>query len=205
MSHVRDPILQPVAIATLRPTQITVGMREVEEKRKSFRERKPKKLGEFVGHHMVPVVLGPKKRHYIIDHHHLTLALHKEGWRDVYVAVVSDLSALEPDEFWSVLEHRNLVYLFDARGRRRTIREIPKSVTGLRDDPFRSLAGALRRAGGFAKDVTPYSEFLWAEFMRRRIKRGAVERNFNRALKEAMRLAKSDEAGYLPGWCGPHA
>jgi hypothetical protein len=28
----------------------------------------------------------------------------------------------------------------------------------LQDDPFRSLAGELRRAGGFAKDTTPYSE-----------------------------------------------
>lgn len=31
MIVVRDPILNPVAIPTLRPTQITVGLREVEE------------------------------------------------------------------------------------------------------------------------------------------------------------------------------
>jgi len=42
-------------------------------------------------------VLGPKKRHYVIDHHHLSLALHKDGLRDVLVTVVLDLSALEPD------------------------------------------------------------------------------------------------------------
>ncbi len=71
------------------------------------------------------------------------------------------------------------------------------------DDPFRSLAGELRRAGGFAKDTTPFSEFLWADFLRRRIKRKAVERNFDDALERALALAKSDAAGYLPGWCGP--
>ena len=35
---VREPVLSTVAIADLRPTQITVGMREVEAKRKRWRE-----------------------------------------------------------------------------------------------------------------------------------------------------------------------
>src|SRR3974377_1798791 len=39
------------------------------------------------------------------------------------------------------------------------------------DDPFRSLAGELRRAGGFAKDTTPFSEFLWPDFLRRQMSR----------------------------------
>ena len=34
MLNVREPILHPVEIIALRPTQITVGMREVNEKRK---------------------------------------------------------------------------------------------------------------------------------------------------------------------------
>jgi hypothetical protein len=49
---------------------------------------------------------------------------------------------------------------FDDKGRRRHYKDIPKSVRDLVDDPFRSLAGELRRAGGFAKDTTPFSEFL---------------------------------------------
>ena len=60
MTYVREPVLQPVPIESLRPTQITVGMREVEEKRKRLRKEKPHKIGEFIGHHMIPVVLGPK-------------------------------------------------------------------------------------------------------------------------------------------------
>ena len=71
------------------------------------------------------------------------------------------------------------------------------------DDPFRSLAGELRRAGGYAKDTTPFSEFLWADFLRRRIKRKTVEVDFSHALEKALQLAKSHDAGYLPGWCGP--
>ena len=154
MTYVREPVLQPVSIESLRPTQITVGMREVEEERKRLRKQKPQKIGSFIGHHMIPVVLGPKKRHYVIDHHHLSLALHKEGLRDVLVTVVLDLSALDPDAFWTVLDHKSLVYPFDAQGRRRDFADIPKTVMQLKDDPFRSLAGELRRAGGFAKDTT---------------------------------------------------
>lgn len=203
MDTVRDPILEPVSITALRPTQITVGIREVNEKRKRLREHPPKKIGKFLGHHMVPVILGPRKCSYIIDHHHLALALHKEGIQKVAVTVVADLSALDPDEFWTVLDHRNWVYPFDAKGRRRPFDEIPKSVTDLADDPFRSLAGELRRVGGFSKETTPFSEFLWADFLRRRIKRNLVAASFSSAAKQALKLARSQEAHYLPGWCGP--
>jgi hypothetical protein len=203
MIIVREPILKPIAIADLRPTQITVGMREVQEKRDRLREHPTKKIGKFLGGHTIPVVLGPRDRFYVIDHHHLALALHKERLRDVLVTVVMDLSALDPDAFWTVLDHRALVHPYDVNGRRRTFRDIPRSISDLEDDPFRSVAGEIRRAGGFAKDTTPFSEFLWADFFRRRLKRKFVEREFRAASKKALKLAKSEDARYLPGWCGP--
>jgi len=202
----RDPILSTVSIVDLRPTQITVGMREVLEKRKRWRDttgKKTKKGGEFLGKHVIPVILGPKQRHYVIDHHHLARALHDEGVKDLAVSVVANLSALESGEFWTVMDNRNWMHPFDDQGRRRPYSDIPKSVTGLVDDPFRSLAGELRRAGGIAKDTTPFSEFIWANFLRRRMKRRAVERDFEHAIERALQFAKSSDANYLPGWCGP--
>ena len=71
MNHVREPLLKPVKITDLRPTQMTVGMREVEAKRLRWREHKDEKSSAFLGTHMIPVILGPKKRNYIIDHQHL--------------------------------------------------------------------------------------------------------------------------------------
>src|SRR6266852_312590 len=103
MTTVRDPSLNPVKIADLHPTQITVGMREVKAKRKRWREEGGKKGAEFLGKHMIPVVLGPKDRHYVIDHHHLARALHDEGVKNVLVTVVANLSKLERDAFWFVL------------------------------------------------------------------------------------------------------
>src|SRR5262252_8032049 len=100
MTVVREPTVHPVPISSLRPTQITVGMREVKAKRKRWRETSKKKGSDFLGKHMIPVVLGPKERPYIIDHHHLALALHKEGLEHVLVSVVANLSALEPAAFW---------------------------------------------------------------------------------------------------------
>lgn len=198
---VRDPVVTPIPVADLRPTQITVGMREVLEKRKRWREMRKK--GEFLGKHMIPVILGPKLRHYVIDHHHLARALHDEDVKNVAVTVVANLSKLEADAFWNVMDNRNWMHPFDAEGRRRSYSDIPKSVSDLIDDPFRSLAGELRRAGGFAKDTTPFSEFLWADFLRRRIKRKSIEEDFGQAIEKALLLARSADAGYLPGWCGP--
>ncbi len=203
MNRIREPVVVTVAIADLRPTQITVGMREVRAKQKRWRETATTKGGKFLGRHIIPVILGPKSRHYVIDHHHLARALHEEGVKDLAVTVSFDLSALDRDMFWSVMDNRNWMHPYDAEGRRRHYRDIPKKLSDLIDDPFRSLAGELRRAGGFAKDTTPYSEFLWADFLRRRVKRQMVERNFDRAIEQALQLAKSSAASYLPGWCGP--
>ncbi len=68
----REPLLKPVPIAELRPTQMTVGLREVAEKRRRWRDYDPEKKRAFLGAHMIPTLLGPKKRHYLIDHHHLS-------------------------------------------------------------------------------------------------------------------------------------
>jgi len=204
MANTREPLLKPVPILSLRPTQMTVGMQEVKEKRKRWREHKSdKKRAELLGKHMIPVVLGPDERHYVVDHHHLARALHDEGVKDILVTVIADLNMVDRDAFWGVMDHKRWAYPYDARGERRHFRDIPKTVEGLKDDPFRSLAGELRRAGGFAKDTTPFSEFLWADFLRQRISRTSVEDNFAKALEKGLALVKGHDAVYLPGWCGP--
>jgi hypothetical protein len=203
MANTRDPILHPVPITSLRPTQMTVGMREVEEKRERWREHKKKKQGELLGSHMIPVVLGPDGRNYVVDHHHLARALHDEGVKNVLVTVIGDLTMVGRDAFWGVMDNKRWVYPYDAKGERRHFKDLPKSISDLKDDPFRSIAGELRRAGGFAKDTTPFSEFLWADFLRRHIARKMAEDHFGKAMEKALELAKSKDAIYLPGWCGP--
>jgi len=202
----REPRVHPIPILSLRPTQMTVGMREVKEKRRRWREYGSKQKQEDVlGKHMVPVVQGPDNRYYVVDHHHLARALHDEGVKNILVTVIGDLTMVSKDAFWGVMDNKRWVYPYDTKGERRHFKDLPKLISELKDDPFRSLAGELRRAGGFAKDTTPFSEFLWADFLRRQMPRKSVEQDFGRAVEKALELAKSKQAVYLPGWSGPHA
>jgi hypothetical protein len=198
----RDPTVNQAEIASLRPTQMTVGQREVDAKRRQWREAKEDKRLKLLGRHAVPVVMGPKDRLYVVDHHHLARALLEEGETTVPVYVLSDLSRVEKDAFWTVLDNSGWCHAYDHKGRRCELADIPKSLADMRDDPYRSLAGQLRRAGGFAKTDKPFSEFIWADFLRRRIEQTVVDGDFASALVKAVELAKTDDARYLPGWCG---
>jgi hypothetical protein len=203
MQSVRAPLSHPVGIAELKPTQMTIGMQEVRTRAAELRVVAMQGEDKLVRKHVIPVVKGPKSKYYVIDHHHLCRAMQLSGHDQVSVTVVLNLARLEKDAFWVYMDNRGLTHPFNDEGKRCGYRDLPKSIEDLADDPFRSLAGALRRKGGYAKDTTPFSEFLWADFLRRRIGRKDVEKDFDAALEAALALAKKTDADYLPGWCGP--
>ena len=62
-----------VAICDLRPTQMTVGYLEVGEKRRRWRAASA--VGGAFRSRVVPVVLGPGDRCYILDLHHWLCAV----------------------------------------------------------------------------------------------------------------------------------
>ena len=202
MNHPVHPILHPVRIKDLRPTQMTVGMREVAEKREEWRNRPRDSAGKYLGSHMIPAVLGPKGRPWIVDHHHLALAMHLEGVTEVMVSIIARLDTLPNKRFLAFMDAHNWLHAYDAKGKRREFDELPHSVTDLADDPYRSLAGEVRRAGGYAKSPTPYTEFLWADFFRDRIKPDKLTDHFAKMVEEAVPLARNIEAKHLPGWAG---
>ncbi len=198
----RDPTVNEIEIAELRPTQMTVGLREVAAKRREWRDAKGDKRLKILGMHAVPTVIGPKGRFYVVDHHHLARALLEEGEKTLQVYVQADLGHVEKAAFWTVLDNSGWCHAYDHKGRRCELSAIPKSLADMADDPYRSLAGQLRRSGGFAKTDKPFSEFIWADFLRRRIDADQVETDFADALVKALELARSGDARYLPGWCG---
>lgn len=203
MNYMTQVGFKTVPIADLVPTQVTVGMREVAFKRRRWREKHSQEAASYLNTHRFPVILGPDARHYLIDGHHLTLALNDEGVGELRVSIVADLGGLSFGNFWTTLENHNWTHPFDDEGRRCSYDDMPASVDDLVDDSFRSLAGALKRTGRYAKDKAPFSEFRWADFLRDRIPRELVERNFARALALAMHLAQSTEAAALPGFRTP--
>ena len=195
------PLIE-VALSKLRPTQITAGFAEVAQKRATWAKLTKKARTTLLDSHWFPAVLGPRERHHIVDHHHLGLALLQEGVERVRVTVLADLSYLTPAVFWRVMEQRSWAHPFDQRGERRDCDAIPARITQLVDDPYRSLAGFLRHAGGYAKDTSPFAEFLWADYLRPHIGREVMEKSMETAVREAMGLSKSPLARYLPGWSG---
>jgi hypothetical protein len=191
------------ALTELRPTQMTVGYAEVLLKRQQWRALDKSGRRGFLAAHPLPAVLGPKLRHYVVDHHHLGRALLEEGVVGVRLVVWADLSALAKDEFWVVMDHRQWLHPYDARGRRKPFTDIPKALAALVDDPYRSLAAAVRMDGGFPKDQTPFAEFLWADFFRRRVSAELLRDAPDAALDVALRLVHDKAAMHLPGWSGP--
>lgn len=197
-----DLHLVNVKLDALRPTQITVGYREVSAKRAHWNALDRKGRDAAIDTHWFPAVLGPKSRYYVVDHHHLGRAWLEEGVASVRVTVLKDLSWLEPDIFWRMMEHNQWVHPFDAAGERCEFGALPKQLSGLADDPYRSLAGELRTAGGYAKDTTPFSEFLWADYLRNKVPAARLRKDFDAALADALAHAHDADARYLPGWSG---
>ncbi len=189
-----------VRIADLHPTQITVGFREVAQKRLRWRSR-IRKAGEKGAANLVaPIVLGPAGALFLIDRHHLACAMKDEGVDEVRVRQIADFSALAPQDVWPAFEARGWCRPYDADGRHQPFGDIPHILDWLLDDPFRSLASALRRAGGFTKKAAPFSEFVWADFLRHQISSDAAAADFDGSLGRALILARTPTAQNLPGW-----
>jgi hypothetical protein len=196
------PKLHAIAIEDLRPTQITVGMVEVREKKKHIEKvaQHPHHLAEFVAEHAIPVVAGRKGRFHLIDHHHLARALWEAGVPQGDFDVVSDLSNLDADAFWQEMERQAWVHPYDEHGRKQPVDGIPHHVSALKDDPYRSLAAYVRNAGGYQKTPTPFAEFLWADYFRTRMPLADLTDHFERAVGEALALARQPAAAHLPGY-----
>jgi len=159
-----------------------------------------------------PVIIGPGGIFYITDHHHLARALYDVGALNTYCTIVENLSDAKPNAFWKHLEDNNEVYLKDQNGNPITPHGLPTSVKDLSNNPFRSLAGAVREACGFEKgdkssSGDDYLEFQWADYFRTHwaqtgIPAKDIDTNFEGAANAALHLAVQKDAAALPGYTG---
>jgi hypothetical protein len=196
------PKIHETAIQRLHPTQLTVGMIEVHDKRKHLASLKPSDQLEFMRAHPIPAVKGPEDRMFITDHHHLGRAAHDAGVETGFLDVEADLSAFDQDRFWAEMDKNRWVHPLDENGVRHYYQFIPKRLDMLIDDVYRSLAGYVRNAGGYEKTPTAFAEFVWADFFRRSIPLEDVKADFAATVKMAIPLAQSDLAKGLPGHKG---
>lgn len=186
-------------VAKLRPTQITVGFAEVDVKKRELSALSRKQLEEYLKSKPIPCVCGPGDRLFMVDHHHLGLALTQMGHEECYYEVVHNLSTVPEVKFFKVMEILELLFPHGPEGEKLPIYRVPRRLTELVDDPYRSLAGFVRSRGGYVKVPVPYSEFKWADFFRPRV---VIGDDFEPAIAQALEWAASPDASHLPGYLG---
>jgi hypothetical protein len=194
--------LKRALVKSLYPTQLTVGMLEVEVKRNRLMKLSPEEREAFLEAHPMPAVIGPDLRLYITDHHHLARAALDARIKEACFSVEADFSTLPPKKFWTEMEKRSWVHPLDKNGVRHTYHHLPGGLNKLVDDVYRSLAGFVRDAGGFRKTDAAFVEFIWADFFRRNIAIEDVTTDFRAAVRRAKRLAQSPLAKRIPGFTG---
>jgi hypothetical protein len=218
MSGLSPGSLCRVDIQNLMPTQTAVGMEQVALKAVTIRRKiqgssSKENLDSYLRQNPQPIVAGPEDKLYIIDHHHLARALLVSYVPRTYGRIVKDLSGLSQESFWATMERCRWVYPYTAEGERlKSFNDLPQSIGELGDDPFRALAGFVRKAEGFDKVNEPFVEFRWAQRFREKLKLNPkdpkplsaedIKANFAKAEKAALKFAKTAEAADLPGYNG---
>jgi hypothetical protein len=191
----------------LRPCQFVLGMKEVEakiEKIQELKKRKKTKLQAYLDDHVIPVVIGPERELFIIDHHHFARTCWELGIENYSVRVMEDMSDLDAQAFWNKMVKRGWTYLHDQFGLGpHEPSSLPVDIRCLADDPYRSLAWSGIDGGWIQKETIPFFEFHWAAFFRLNLPlRLHSKSDFTQAIALASKLAVSKSADHLPGFIG---
>ncbi len=191
------------AVLDLKPTQFALGLREVSRKIYKLKEMGHNARHDYLNSRPIPVVISAKKHYHLIDHHHQARACWEFGIEELPIEVKADFSHLAPAEFWGAMHKSHWIHLHDQFGHGpHAAHLLPEDIRGLADDPCRSLSWALRHAGFYEKSTVAFSEFQWADFLRKEIIVEPGDEGFERALSAAEKIASSPLAKHLPGWHG---
>jgi hypothetical protein len=185
-------------ILLLHPTQLSIGHDQVVEKAHKLKKMDRKDREQYLKDRPVPVIIGPGKKLYLIDHHHLCSALYKVGEDEIYIEIKEDWSHMNVREFWSAMDQHNYLWHYDEHGQAVNPTELPfllpSTILDLKDDPFRSLAGFIRNESAYTKVWVPFTEFKWANFLRTKVGPNDI--------KGAIKIAKSSASKDMPGYIG---
>lgn len=191
-------------ILDLRPTQFAVGMLEVDEKIKMVSALSKKERTAFIEDTKIPVVRSPQGRLYVVDKHHFLCVCYHLGVTEVKVDIVKDFfeKKISFVQFWKWMSktRNSYPYCQFGEGPRQEF-YLPKDVRGLADDPYRSIAWFVRKAGAYENSDRNFAEFAWANFFRsKNLLQSDDPKAFEKALLKATKLAQTPEAKKLPGY-----
>ena len=194
-----------VQVHDLQPTQMCVGLAEVWSRQRDFsRESRQERL-DYLRRKPVPLVRDRVGQLWMVDRHHrLRALLEMDPEVTTYGYVIADLDSERRDEALAALQQRGWLYLHDGRGNGpRQPAQLPHSLLGLEDDPYRSLVWKLKKEGLIKPQrLIPYHEFRWGAWLRTRPMPPFSSAQLDPALPAARRLAQSQGASHLAGWTG---
>jgi len=197
------------------PTQSTLGMHNVlikiTEIEKIFQTNN--NINSYRQEKIIPVVIGPEGKFYILDGHHSSRALLESSLENsekfLIAKVEQNFLEMDKQKFWDEMLKRNWVNLYHLGERLERPADLPDNIDDLEDDFYRSLASVVRKNNGFRKIEVPFQEFYWARYFRSqnvplpyyRINNFfEYENAINSVLSQALLLAHDRKAQNLPGY-----
>jgi hypothetical protein len=190
-----------IGVKYLRPTQKVVGFDEVEYRAEKMKKRDNSEIREYLEGRVGRVVIGPGRQAYLIDGHHLARALIDADLPEMLINVEADWSNLSENAFWGKMKRTSWVWPEDENGKPISIPlGLPKHISDLVDDPYRSFAWKVKKKGGFEDTDGLFAEFQWGTFFRARFTLRQIKLPSKALMTEALALAHSPEASHLPGF-----
>ncbi len=199
--------LLEVPIALLRPTQLCVGLAEVRSRLRDFGAEGARERRSYLGSKPVPLVRSRGGEVWMVDRHHRLRALiDMDPTATAFGYVVLEVDSDERASVLEELRQRGWLYLYDGRGLGPLPPSaLPDQLTGLQDDPYRSLVWKLKKEGVLAPaPLIPFHEFRWGAWLRSRPLPPFSSDQLEPALPKARALARSSAAAHLAGWKGAH-
>lgn len=192
-------------IAQLQPTQLCVGMAEVRSRQRDFQAEDRGERRDYLGTKPVPLVRSATGAVWMVDRHHrLRALLELDPTATAFGYIALELDTSDSAEVLEELRRRGWLYLYDGRGLGPLSPAVlPPRLTGLQDDPYRSLVWRLKKDGVIEPaPLIPFHEFRWGAWLRSRALPPFSSAHLHPALPAARALARSDAARHLAGWKG---
>ncbi|MFM7085384.1 MAG: ParB-like protein [Cyanobium sp.] len=198
------PILQ-VPIARLHPTQMCVGLAEVRSRQVDFSQESRQQRLRYLRSRPIPLVCLDDREFWMMDRHHRLRGLIEiDPEAEAFGYCVLAMRHLDRAAVLQELHRRGWLYLHDGRGLGPlSPMALPDDLTGLQDDPYRSLVWKLKKEGLIdPAPLIPFHEFRWAAWLRRRPLPPFSSSELDPALPSARTLVRSAAAAHLAGWKG---
>ncbi len=193
--------LLELPVRRLQPTQLCLGLAEVRARAIDFSRESPLERRRYLRSRPVPVAVSSAGEHWMIDRHHrLRALLEVDPDATAFCSVVLELEGASRTHCLEELNRRGWLYLHDGAGQGPHAPErLPPQLSGLDDDPYRSLVWKLRQEGLIrSQPLVPFLEFRWGAWLRRQDLPTFSSQDLQPALPLARQLVRSQGSGGIP-------